>query len=289
MGASGFVGRNLIPKLISDADFQVVGLCRNPETKDLNFSNTNFTTHNCDVFNLDDLRFGLEKADLAYYFIHLMGEKGDFYERESQAAENFGRICEEKGAKNVIYLSGLGDTTGNLSKHLLSRHRTGEILSKYIPNVLEFRASIIVGKGSVSFEIVRDLVNKLSFLPLPKSILTQTQPITLADIISYLIAGLKLKFYGHEIVEVGGPEIMMYKDLIDRYAKWLGKRIYLSRMRFVPAKIMAKGFNLIVSKRHASIGSHLVESLKNPMIVRDTKAEVLFPDITMHQIESEFY
>ena len=287
MGASGFIGRHLSRHLLETTDYSIRGLCRHPESlADLGTAGGRFSAVACDVFEHDDVRRGLEGVDLAYYLIHMMARRdGDFYDLESRAAETFGRAARDSGASRVIYLGGLGDDRDHLSRHLASRHNTGEILRRLVPQLIEFRASMILGAGSISYDIVTNLIHKLPVMTLPRWTSTPTQPIGLPDALRYLAAAATLKTDGHEVVEIGGPEAMSYREFIRRLARARGRRPLLIRIGFLPEWLAAWWLNLFTPRGHARVGRHMVASFRNPMVVTNNRARELFPDIVPLPIE----
>lgn len=287
IGASGFVGRHLSRHLLETSGSLIRGLCRHPESlADLSSAGGRFSALECDVFDLGALRRQLDGVDLAYYLIHMMARRdGDFYELEARAAENFGRAVRDAGIGRVIYLSGLGDDRDNLSRHLASRHNTGAILRGLVPQLIEFRASMILGAGSISYDIVTNLVHRLPVMTLPRWTITRTQPIGLPDALRYLSAAATLEAKGHEIVEIGGPEAMSYLEFIRRFARSRGRRPLLVRVNFLPEWLAGWWLNLFTPRGHARVGQHMVGSFRNPMVVTNDRARELFPDIIPLPIE----
>ena len=212
----------------------------------------------------------------------------DFAEAESSAALSFCAAVLGSNIKRVIYLGGLGSDNDKLSKHLESRHKTGQILKNGVPQVIEFRASMVVGHGSISYDIVTNLIHKLPILTLPKWAKTLTQPIGLSDAISYLIAALDLTINDSQIVEIGGPEQLSYGDLMKRYAAWNNKKMIIIKFHVIPLSIAAWWLNLFTPKTHAKVGRIMVESLSNSMIVTNNRATELFPDIHPKGLEEVF-
>lgn len=188
----------------------------------------------------------------------------------------------------MIYLGGLGSDNDNLSKHLKSRHKTGEILRQRLPLVIEFRASMVIGSGSISYDIVTNLIHKLPILTLPKWAHTLTQPIGLDDAISYLVASLDLSTKDHQVIEIGGPDKLSYGDLMKRYASWEHKPMLIVNLSLIPVSVAAWWLNLFTPRMHAKVGRVMVESLSNPMVVTNNKARELFPDIHPKVIEDVF-
>ncbi|MDQ3065328.1 MAG: NAD(P)H-binding protein, partial [bacterium] len=176
LGANGYIGHNLIQRLINKTPHTIVALSPNAET--MQFSHSRLAKHNVNVFDTEVLKLYMKDCDIAYYLIHMMAQKKlDFAEAETSAAESFCEAIVSTNVKKVIYLGGLGNDYEKLSKHLASRHKTGEILRSGPAQVIEFRASMVVGRGSISYDIIANLVHKLPILTLPKWAKTLTQPI----------------------------------------------------------------------------------------------------------------
>ena len=287
LGATGYIGHNLIKRLLAETDHKIIALAPNIER--LALEDARLDKHNCDVFDTQNLTRQLEGVDVVYYLIHMMAQhKLDFAVAEAKAAESFGDACKTAGVKRVIYLGGLGDDKDNLSKHLASRHKTGVILRSKAANVIEFRASMVIGDGSISYDIIANLVHKLPILTLPKWSSTLTQPIGLNDALKYLMAAINLETTQHEIVEIGGPEKMSYKELMRRYAEWKGTKAVFVNFPVIPVSIAAWWLNLFTPRRHAKVGRAMVESLANPMVVTNDRRIQLFPEIVPSKIEDVF-
>ncbi len=287
LGANGYIGHNLIQKLINQTDHSIIAL--SPHALSIPFNHERLVKHNVDVFDTELLKKYLRDCDAVYYLIHMMAlKKADFTVAESNAAESFCKTANGSTIKRVIFLGGLGDDHEQLSKHLASRHKTGEILKKGLPQVIELRASMVIGNGSISYDIVTNLIHKLPILTLPKWAKTMTQPIGLADCIDYLIAALDMSITGHQIIEIGGPEKLSYGDLMKRYAAWEHKKMLIIRFHVIPVSIAAWWLNLFTPKTHAKVGRVMVESLSNPMVVTNCRAAELFPGIHPHRLEEVF-
>lgn len=287
LGANGYIGHNLIQRLLSETDHTVIAL--SPRAESMPIDNSHLSKHNVDVFDIEKLADYLKDCDTAYYLIHMMSQKKlDFAEAESKAAKSFCEAAKNSKIKRVIFLGGLGNDNEKLSKHLSSRHKTGEILRSGTAQVIEFRASMVVGHGSISYDIVTNLIHKLPILTLPKWAKTLTQPIGLGDAISYLIAALNLQTTTNEIIEIGGPDQLSYGDLMKRYAAWKNKRMLIIKFPIIPVSIAAWWLNLFTPRTHAKVGRIMVDSLSNPMIVTNKHAQELFPDIHPKGLETVF-
>ncbi len=281
MGASGFVGSNLTKYLLLNTNYQVLALCPNPEAMP-NYAEfkDRFTVQKSDVFDSNSVEVSLAGVDVAFYLVHMMnGKSADFYEAEAKAARSFGEASKNAGVSRVIYMSGLGKDTDVLSQHLASRHNTGDILRELTPLVIEFRASMIIGNGSISFEIVKNLVKKLPIMTLPKWSTTLTQPIGLEDTLLYLVAGITVPVVGHEIVEIGGPEKMSYQEFLSKYADFLHRKCILIRIPILPEWLAGWWLDLFTPKGTARVGRHMVASFRNEMVVTNNRSAELFPEI----------
>lgn len=289
MGASGFVGQNLLRHLLATTDYSIRAVCRSPQnvTFDKRYAGRARLVP-ADIFDYGAVKGSLAGTDVAVYLIHMMGSRGDFYDLETRAAETFGKAAKAIGLPRVVYMSGLGNDADKLSKHLSSRHHTGRILRSYVPQVLEFRASMIVGDGSIAYDIMKSLVRNLPVQTMPAWAITKTQPIALQDALRYLAGGLTVPLQQPEIVEIGGPEQLSYKDLVARYAAFQGKKPVLILVPIVPLWLGAWWLNLFTPRDHAKVGRSMAESLMNPMLVTNNRAAELFPNIHPEPIEKAF-
>lgn len=267
-GASGYVGGRLVPALEERGE-RVRCMARNPQYLAGRFSdNTEIVAG--DVLDLDSLSSVLTGVDTAYYLVHSMGTKGDFEEQDRVGAQNFARAAKQCGVQRIIYLGGLGEDA-QLSPHLASRVEVGTILATEGPKTLEFRASIVIGSGSLSFELVRSLVNKLPVMITPRWVHTLAQPIAIEDVVSYLIHGLDLQQQGNEVFEIGGPERVTYAELMLEYARQIGVRRLTIPVRFLSPRLSSLWLGL-VTPVYARVGKKLIDSLRNETIVHDTRA-----------------
>lgn len=281
MGASGFVGSNLAEHILLNTNYDVLALCPNPDAMaDYGRFGDRFSVQKSDVFDSNSIALLLSGVDVAFYLVHMMaGKSANFYEAEARAARSFGEAVKHAGVSRVIYMGGLGRDSDLLSKHLASRHNTGDILRELAPLVIEFRASMIIGQGSISFEIVKNLVKKLPIMTLPKWSKTLTQPIGLNDTLLYLTAGIAVPIAHHEIVEIGGPEKMSYQEFLSQYAKFLHKKCILIRVPVLPEWLAGWWLDLFTPKGTARVGRYMVPSFRNEMVVTNKRAEELFPQI----------
>ena len=272
-GASGYVGGRLVP-VLEERGERVRCLARNPQYLAGRFcSDTEIVAG--DVLDRDSLRVALEGVDTAYYLVHSMGSGSNFEEQDRIGAQNFARVALQQGVRRVIYLGGLvGDR--QLSSHLASRREVGAILTSEGPETLEFRASIIIGSGSLSFELVRSLVNKLPIMITPSWVRTPTQPIAIADVIAYLIRGLDVEEEGSAVFEIGGPQQVTYGGLMREYARQIGVRRLMIPVPFLSPRLSSLWLGL-VTPLYARVGKKLIDSLRNETVVRDDGARERFP------------
>ena len=287
VGASGFLGRNLISYLMETTDYEVRAISRSASTISvLAKYKARVKAFDADVFDEEAITEALLGADVAYFFVHMMGQKNkDFYAQEAIAAHRFSAAVLASDVKRVIYMGGLGNDREQLSEHLLSRHNTGTVLRENLPLVIELRAAMIIGKGSISFDIIKNLVHALPIMTLPRWSITLTQPLALNDALKYLVAAATVNVKHHEIVEIGGPDIMSYKDLYRLYAKTIGRHPFIVRLPFLPEWLGGWWLNLFTPRNHAKIGRIMVHSMSNAMVVTHDRAKVLFPDIRPVRID----
>ena len=218
----------------------------------------------------------------------MLNYKGNFYKKENQAAEIIGKTLKEININKVIYMSGLGRDNEKLSKHLESRHNTGNILRNYIKQVIEFRASMIIGKGSASFEIVKDVISHSPIVILPETAKTETQPISIDDTLLYLRKALDITTRENLIIEIGGEEVMSYKKFLEKYNKFSGRDIPIFVIPFLPERLAGLFLQFFTTKDQAKIGQNMIHSFKNEMIVTNNLARELFPDIHPKKVEESF-
>jgi len=289
IGASGFIGHNVIDYLLAETNYQVRAFARHTETISVppEYSNR-LTLINGDAFDENAVKDAVRGCDAVVYLLHMMAEKGDYAQKEAEVAEICGRVIGEQGIRRVVFMGGLGSDKDQLSKHLKSRHNTGVILRKYVNSLIELRASMIVGEGSIAYEIMKRLVHRLPVQTLPTWATTQTQPITLDDALQYILASIKLLGNNHEIIEIGGPDKMSYRDLINSYGKFCGKKLILIKVPIVPLWLGAWWLNLFTPAKHAKVGRQMAESLMNPMVVTDDSAARIFPNIKPKHIDTAF-
>ena len=277
-GATGYIGARLVPRLL-EAGYPVRVLARDPERLSGRSWVDDVEVATGDVLKPDTLPAALAGISAAYYLIHSMSGSGDFHERDIVAARNFGAAARGSGVSRIIYLSGLGQETDEaLSEHLSSRHATGDALRESGVPVTELRAAVIVGSGSLSFEMVRDLTERLPVMIIPKWASTRIQPIGIRDMLAYLLATLETPASPGRIIEVGGADILTYADMMKQYAEERRLRRWLIRVPVLTPRLSSYWVHW-VTPVSAAIARPLIEGLRNEVIVRDPSARELFPDI----------
>jgi uncharacterized protein YbjT (DUF2867 family) len=211
----------------------------------------------------------------AYYLVHALREEKDFEQHEIQAAENFVAEARRTGVQKIIYLGALGNARDGLSPHLKSRQEVGRILRASGIPTLEFRASIVLGNGSLSFELIRDLTEHLPVMVLPRWLATKAQPIGIRDLLDYLEQALELEIEGNEIIEIGGADRMSYGDLMREYAHQRGITRFMLPVPVLTPWLSSHWIALF-SRVNPAIGRKLIEGIKNPTVVESRRAFELF-------------
>lgn len=277
-GATGYIGGRLVPRLL-ERGHQVRCLARDPARLSGRPGWESVSIVGGDVLQPDTLPPALSGIDVAYYLVHSMGggEK-EFAERDRQAASHFARAARLAGVKRLIYLGGLGVASTGLSRHLASRHETGDVLRAEGPPVTEFRAAIIVGSGSISFEMIRVLTERLPVMICPRWVSTRCQPIAIRQVLAYLIQCLEKEESTGKILEIGGPDVLTYAQMMLQYASVRGLRRWLIPVPVLTPRLSSLWVDL-VTPIPAQIARPLIEGLRHEVIVRDRLAETLFPEI----------
>ena len=266
-GATGYIGGRLLKCLEMLGSHEITCIARKPEYLRSRVS-SNIKILYGDVQNYDSLKEALKDIDVAFYLVHSMGSKKSFIELDRLGAENFGKAAEKCNVKKIIYLGGLGDSSKQLSKHLSSRQETGDILRKSNVQVIEFRSSVVIGSGSLSFEMIRSLVERLPIMTTPKWVRVKTQPIAISDLLKYLIAGMETNFNENKIFEIGSPDVVTYGDLMKEYGKQRG----LKRL-IIPVPVLTPWLSSLwlglITPVYARVGKKLVDSLKHTTVIKD--------------------
>lgn len=276
-GATGYIGARLVPRLL-EAGYRVRLLVRDPSRLDGRPWQEEVEIITGDVLKPETLPPALDGVTAAYYLIHSMAGNEDFHDRDVVAARNFGRAAAEASVDQIIYLSGLGDDTEDLSEHLASRHATGDALREGGVPVTELRAAVIVGSGSLSFEMIRNLTERLPVMIVPKWAGTRIQPIGIREVLAYLIAALQTPAARGEIVEIGGADVLTYAEMMTVYAEERRLRRWMIHVPVLTPRLSSYWVHW-VTPVPASVAQPLIEGLRNEVVVQDDSARRLFPDI----------
>ena len=264
-GATGYIGSRLVPQLL-DAGHEVVCLARTPDKLNDRAWRNAVELRRCDVLDAEQVDSALEGIDVAYYLVHSMGTKGDFAAADRTAAANFADGAERNRLRRIIYLGGLG-SGDELSSHLDSRQEVGAVLSAGPIPVTELRAAIVIGSGSVSFEMLRYLTEVLPIMTTPRWVETKCQPIAIRDVLTHLVTSLDDR-PGSHVYEIGGPDVVSYREMMQLYAE-------VSRLRrriIVPVPVLSPRLSSLwiglVTPLPVGVARPLVDSLRNEVTVR---------------------
>lgn len=269
-GATGYVGGRLTNELAARGH-RVRCMARRPEVMAERVGESTEVVQG-DVLDPDSLARACSGVQTAYYLVHALGAAGDFEKTEERGARNFAEAARDAGVRRVIYLGGLcAEETAGLSPHLRSRRQVGETLRRHGVQTIEFRASIIIGSGSLSFELIRSLVQRLPVMVTPRWVAVKAQPIAVADVLAYLTAALDLAATGHRTYEIGGADVMSYGELMQAYAQARGLRRWMIPVPVLTPRLSSLWLNL-VTPVYARVGRKLVGSMTTPSLVRDDAA-----------------
>lgn len=276
-GATGYIGQKLVRRL-QKRENNIRCLVRRTGALKGNVSNQIQVTQG-DLLNFESIKNAFTGIDTAFYLAHSLDKKKDFEKSEEIAAANFSRAAKSANIKRIIYLGALGNSEDcPLSPHLKSRKAVGTILRNSGIPILEFQASIILGSGSLSFEMIKALSERLPVMLLPKWVSVKAQPISANDVMEFLLQGMDFKMEQNEIFEIGGRDQVSYKDLISEYCR----QRQLKRF-FIPVPVLTPWLSSLwlelVTPIYAKVGRKLVESIKNPTVVKNDKALHTFPAI----------
>lgn len=271
-GASGYVGGRLLREL-EKGPYRIRCMARRPEYLE-SWIRASTEVVQGDVFDTSSLAGAMEGVDTAFYMVHSLAGTGSFQENDRIAADNFGSAAKQAGVRKIIYLGGLGREPG-LSDHLASRQEVGKILRSSGVPTIELRASIIIGSGSLSFEMVRALVQKLPVMTTPRWVRMQAQPIAIEDVLRYLMAALHHEVSQSVVYEIGGAQRVSYEGIMREYARARG----LKRL-IIPLPILSPGLSslwlALVTPLYFRVGRRLIEGVKNPTVVHDDTARKVF-------------
>lgn len=267
-GASGYIGGRLVPQLL-EAGHQVRCMVRQPGRLDLHPWAGMVEVVVADALDPATLPAALEGCDAAVYLIHSMAGSADFEEQDRMAASSFARAAGDAGVRRVVYLGGLGRSDDALSAHLGSRHEVGRILAEAAPSVIEVRAAVIIGSGSVSFEMLRHLTEVLPVMTTPTWVRTRCQPIAVRDVLTILIRALEDPTDDNAVWEVGGPDVLTYEEMMHQYAEVAGlPRRWIIKTPVLSPKLSSRWVGL-VTPLPVQIARTLIDSLVHEVVVED--------------------
>ena len=277
-GASGYIGGRLAQRLVdTGVDVRVAG--RDPERLTDRWPGVDAVE--LDVMRPETIGPATDGVTTAYYLIHSMEEGGaPFEERDRTAATNFAQVAAKSGVERIVFLGGLGDDEDpDLSPHLASRHETGRLLAEHGPAVLELRAGMVIGAGSASFRMLEDLVRRLPVMVTPRWVDTRSQPIAIGDVVAYLDGAREVTLdEPHTIVEIGGADVLSYRQMMRRLGKERGRVPWILPVPVLTPYLSSLWCGLVTSVPR-SVAGPLIEGQRNETIVRDDEAARLFPDV----------
>jgi uncharacterized protein YbjT (DUF2867 family) len=265
-GATGYIGGLLLPRLQARAH-RVRCLARRPERLQGRVPpGTEIVAGDC----LDErsLRAAMSGIEVAFYFVHSMAGAAAFEDLDREAASRFGAAAARAGVRRIVYLGGLGDERDDLSPHLRSRRETGDALRASGVPVTELRCSIVIGAGSLSFEMVRALVERLPVMICPKWVSVKAQPIAVEDVISYLVAAAEDTDPEGRVCEIGGPDVVSYGDIMREFARQRGLRRWLVPVPVLTPRLSSLWLRL-VTPLYAHVGRWLIDGMRNRTVVVD--------------------
>ena len=277
-GATGYVGGRLVPRLI-EAGYRVCCLVRDPSRLQGREWVNQVEVTRGDVLSPASLADAMDGVSVVYYLVHSLGKGANFAELDIAAARNCSAAAKAAGVERIIYLGGLGDSAADLSPHLRSRHETGLALREPGVPVTEFRAAVIVGSGSLSFEMIRYLSERLPVMICPTWVYTRIQPIAIRNVIDYLMAAIECRDSLGRVIEIGGRDVLTYAEMMTRYARVRGLKRLLIAVPVLTPKLSSYWVHLI-TPIPASIARPLIKGLFNEVVVHDDIAQRLFPEIS---------
>ncbi len=276
-GATGYIGGRLVPALL-EAGYRVRCLVRDARRLQGRSWSNRVEVVEGDALQPETLAPAMENVWAAYYFIHSLTDTKEYRERDKVVARDFGWAAREAGIERILYLGGLGDPEADLSDHLRSRQETGAALAEAGVPVTEFRAAVIVGAGSLSFEMIRYLTERLPVMICPRWVYTRIQPTAIRDVLLYLVQALELPESTGRIIEIGGADVLAYGDMMKGYAKVRGLRRLLIPVPVLTPRLSAHWVHWMTPVP-SGIVYPLIEGLRNEVVVRDNTARTLFPGI----------
>ncbi len=267
-GATGTIGLPLVDALSAEHDVTAVSRREHPDEGGVTWACA-------DATDADSVARVLDGADVAYYLVHSLGA-ADFEAEDQQAAETTARAAERAGVKQLVYLGGLGDDSADLSPHLRSRRETGLRLASTSVPVTTLRAAIVVGRGSAAFETIVSLVDRLPAMITPRWVSTRTQPVALPDVVAYLAGVCGLEPAIGQAFDVGGPEVMTYREMMERIARLRDKHPFIFEVPLLTPYLSSLWLHVITPVK-AGIARPLIEGLRNETVAHDDRIRELVP------------
>ncbi len=268
-GASGFVGRRLCPALV-EAGHDVVAMTRHPD----DYAGAGKPVRG-DVHEPDTLLSAMSGCEVTYYLVHSL-DSADFERLDAEAARAFGAAAAEAGVGRIVYLGGLGRDDDTLSPHLRSRREVENLLGESGVPVTTLRAGIVIGHQGLSWEMTRQLVERLPVMVTPRWVSTRTQPIALSDVVRYLVAVLDVPETAGRAFEIGGPEVLRYSDMMRRVATVEGRSLTILPVPLLTPRLSSRWLSLVTDV-DAAAGRSLVDSMVNEVVVEDDALQRLVP------------
>jgi len=276
-GVTGYIGSNLVPQLLDDGH-DVSVLVRDPQQLEFFEWVSKIKIFVGDARNKDAVDAALNEVEVAYYLIHSMrGSSNSFHHDDIKAAESFGQSAASNSVC-IIFLGALGNPDSLLTSHLKSRHATGKALAKFSADVIELRAGPVVGAGSLPFEMVRYLTERVPIMICPRWVFTQVQPIGLGDALEYLVSSLNISQQGHQVIEIGGSEVLSYGEMMTGYAKERGLKRAMIRVPVLTPRLSSYWVHWVTPLK-ASFARPLVEGLRSEVVLRSKDSQQIFPRI----------
>jgi uncharacterized protein YbjT (DUF2867 family) len=276
-GATGYIGGRLVARLL-EAGYRVRVLTRDPARVQGRSWTAQVEMVQADVLQPATLPRAFEGVTAAYYLAHVMDGVADFRERNKTAARNFCNAARAANVRRIIYLGSLGNAQADRSQRLLSRQETGQVLRSSGVPVTEFRASLIIGCGSMFFEMIRVGTERVPLMFVPRWVFTPVQPIAVSDVVDYLVAALAQPASAGQVIDIGGPDVLSYGEMVMRYARERGLPHWLIRVPAFAARLSSYWVHW-ATPIPARLAYSLIEGLHEPVVVQDDAARRLFPDI----------
>ena len=267
-GASGTVGGPLLDELAREHEVTAVSRRARDDAGGVRWVEA-------DVGKRGDVDRALAGAEVVYYLVHSLGQD-DFEERDRRNAENVARAAEEAGARQIVYLGGLGDDSPDLSGHLRSRRETGELLAGGSVPVTSVQAAVVIGPGSAGFETIVSLVDRLPAMIMPRWVSVPTQPIALRDVVRYLVGVCGVEAAFGKTYDVGGPDVLSYREMVERVARIRGRRRPIVEVPVLTPALSSLWLALVTPVT-SKVARPLVDGLRNETVVRDDSIRALVP------------